>query len=302
MSNSLETIGSNLLSRLESFSLGSFGVEDAAVATESQSSKSCPNCEPLKTPSTPFAKGAGDSVDIALNDIKQGAIGDCFLMAAQGALASANPDTIRNAIRDNGDGTYTVTLYEKSGGFLGLGQSVEKREITVNAEFPKDGKHANPTGDQVDNKAEIWPLIVEKAYAQLKGGYEAISQGGLPKDVMFALTGKEANSVKTNKLSFDDLAANLSGGQAVTASTTDLRNVPFATPGDASSGGVYGMITTKGTGTKDERHAYIVQSTYVAADGQQMVRLFNPWGSSHPSDMPFAEFQKLFTHVDISGK
>src|SRR5262249_40417620 len=136
---------------------------------------------------------------VSASDINQGAAGDCYLIAALSAVAGAQPQVIRSAIkleRENKDGTaiYGVRLYVPSAegpphpvtihvttkvyfdhGFLGLGQS--------------------PTYSKAP-EAEMWPLLMEKAFAQYKRSYEAIGQGGTSDEPLFALTGKP-QSLKT---------------------------------------------------------------------------------------------------------
>jgi len=41
-------------------------------------------------------------------------------------------------------------------------------------------------------KPEIWPILLEKAWAKLHGSYKRI-EGGLPGNALFALTGKPAS-------------------------------------------------------------------------------------------------------------
>ena len=77
-----------------------------------------------------------------------------------------------------------VVCYKDS--FLGLfGRGQAPIEVTVDADFPtKDGK------TQLYTKAkdgELWPLIIEKAYAKLDGGYERLGKGGSPCTIWQAL-------------------------------------------------------------------------------------------------------------------
>jgi len=52
------------------------------------------------------APGLADSGDtVNINDIQQGSLGDCFFLAAVGAIAKSNPQFIHDIIHDNGDGT-----------------------------------------------------------------------------------------------------------------------------------------------------------------------------------------------------
>ena len=46
---------------------------------------------------------------------------------------------------------------------------------------------------------EVWPLLLEKAFAKLKGSYHALS-GGLPLDAMKAMTGYEGERVRCTLL------------------------------------------------------------------------------------------------------
>ena len=48
-------------------------------------------------------------------DPRQNYIGDCYLASGISSLAASSPDVIKNAIKDNHDGTYTVRFYEGVG-------------------------------------------------------------------------------------------------------------------------------------------------------------------------------------------
>ncbi len=122
---------------------------------------------------------------ISPSDIKQGYLGDCYFLAALASVAQQHPEVIWNAIKDNGDGTYTVTFYQD-------GKPVP---VTVDAEFPvtEDAK-GNPTGTPAyartgSTRDELWPLIMEKAYAQLDGGSYRKIEGGWPGEAVELLTG-----------------------------------------------------------------------------------------------------------------
>src|SRR5262249_6721017 len=98
-------------------------------------------------------------------------LGDCWFLAGLGAIALSDPDFIKRQVRDNGDGTYTVTFYERTGD----GQFVP-RQVTVDGDFPVDSSgnpvYDHPAGD------ETWAMIYERAFAQWKGGYDDIEGGG----------------------------------------------------------------------------------------------------------------------------
>ena len=81
----------------------------------------------------PFIQGTGESGDILPSDVSQGRIANCYLIAGLAALAQKSPDTLRNGITKNDDGTYTVTLYQSTWGGLSTGEV----KITVTPDFPK---------------------------------------------------------------------------------------------------------------------------------------------------------------------
>ncbi|MET0910817.1 MAG: C2 family cysteine protease, partial [Ilumatobacteraceae bacterium] len=100
----------------------------------------------------------------ALTDIDQGDLGDCWFLASLGAISQSDPGWITRHIRDNGDGTHTVTLYDRTGD-----GEYEPVEITVDGDFPVDAD-GDPVYSQPAAGNETWAMLYEKAFAQWKGG------------------------------------------------------------------------------------------------------------------------------------
>ena len=219
---------------------------------------------------------------ISFDDVVQGSIGDCYLAASLSALAHANPDLIKNAIKDNGDNTYTVRLYENG------------REVKVTV----DGDLATgATGNQRYAKSrtgnEMWVGLMEKAFAQWKGGYEAIGNGGTAGSVISAVTGKSASWTTT--------ASNLNAVYEQVKTGT-ANHKPMAAPTHGTTSGV----DYNGTGVY-ANHMYTVLGASEEA-GQKYIQLRNPWGrSEHGSDgkddgifkMKLEDFGKLYVGVNI---
>ena len=58
-----------------------------------------------------FLKGEDDNA-IHPSDIDQQGLGDCYLLASLAEIAQQNPELIRDIIRPNDNGTFTVTFYD----------------------------------------------------------------------------------------------------------------------------------------------------------------------------------------------
>ncbi|MSP91966.1 MAG: hypothetical protein EXR79_09245 [Myxococcales bacterium] len=254
---------------------------------------------------------------IQASDVRQGRIADCFLAASMSAVAGARPDAIKNAIIDNKDGTYSVRFYK-------VDWNGEKRvsKETVDSDLPWDQAsdapaYAKSTEGGEGGKAwmELWPSILEKAYAQWKGGsYDAIGHGGNSGDVLEALTGQRSTSESTAGAEAggtnDALWAKMKKASAekrpMTAGSGDKDDAKYKDP----KAGVYGW------------HAYTVLGVEEKKAGdktEKMVTLRNPWGKRRrdgdaaavgDSDnekaagvfqLEWKEFRRLYDDVTISG-
>lgn len=191
---------------------------------------------------------------VSERDISQGAMGDCYFLASLAAVAHAHPELIRDALRQNDDGTVTVTFHAN-------GKPVP---ITVDADLPALAlpvlDRANLFGGST-TAGELWPALVEKAYAQWKGGYDAIGHGGWMAPALEAITGKRADDYALKGLAADSVAAMIEKaaeqGRPMTCST-------------GSSPAVRDLVPN---------HAYSVLGV-VRHDGEAWVQLRNPWASA----------------------
>lgn len=102
--------------------------------------------------SNPSIYGSQNPLDsIKPEAVKQGAVGNCYFMAALSSLASTNPRAIKNMINENEDGTFTVTFPGDS-----------SQPITVSR--PTDAELTLYGGDT--GKYGIWAAVMEKAYGK----------------------------------------------------------------------------------------------------------------------------------------
>ena len=134
----------------------------------------------------------GTTSPVSVSDINQGQLGDCFLLSPIGEEARFHQSAIMNMIHDNGNGYETVTLYTDRNGRLPsfASTSFKATSVIVTNSFSAQSVNNRATQDVVGNQKEIWPQVIEKAFATLAGGYGAIANGGYPVLAMEELTGQ----------------------------------------------------------------------------------------------------------------
>lgn len=91
-----------------------------------------------------------------IDDVDQNAVPDCWMLSALAGIAAKNPDAIRQAVTDLGDGTYAVRFYR-------AGQEAYYR---VDADLATTS--ASSTGLRnagFGQDGSIWVSVIEKAYA-----------------------------------------------------------------------------------------------------------------------------------------
>ncbi|MBS1153021.1 MAG: peptidase calpain, partial [Myxococcaceae bacterium] len=218
--------------------------------------------------------------------------GDCYFPAAMAAVASMNPEAIQKAIKDNGDGTYSVRFYEN-------GNQARPVDIKVDGDLyarsyggPVYGSSLG--GSTEPAKMELWFPLMEKAYAQWKGSYETIGGGGVAGKVMSEVVGKsydyESLSASNQDQMFDRITRAAANSQPMAAGTYGSDQADKYT-----NTGVYA------------NHAYSVLGTETE-NGTKYVKLRNPWGQSeHGSDgkndgffrMELGKFAELYRAVHI---
>lgn len=173
-----------------------------------------------------------------VTDVAQGKYATCWCLAAMQAIVRQSPEMIENMIKENPNGTFTVTFGDG-------------RTVTVTPDVPADGARVGKTA---------WPAVMEKAFAQLGGSYEEIN-GGAPSAALTALTGKKAVKYQTVKPSMGDIAARFRNGTAYA----------LAFPSERALDGIPDL---KRRGIQ-AGHAYAVVAV---DPSRGTVTLANPWG------------------------
>lgn len=194
------------------------------------------------------------------DDINQGAVGDCYFLAALAEAALRSNSTITNMFIVNGDGTYTVKFYGYSGVDYVTVDSFLPTNWNGNLYYATRGlNYANAAG-------ELWVALAEKAYAQLnefgwsrpgsyngQNSYTALS-GGYIYAALGHVTGQSTTPFTMTSTGFQTFVNAWNAGKSIGFAS-------YSSP-PAGSGVVGG-------------HAYAVIG-YNAAN--QTVTLYNPWG------------------------
>jgi hypothetical protein len=217
-----------------------------------------------------------------LEDIDQGDLGDCWFLAGLGAITLSDPEFIKHQIRDNGDGTYTVTFYKRTGD-----GEFAPEQVTVDGDFPVDGDgnavYDHPAGD------ETWAMIYEKAFAQWKGGYDDI-EGGWGDQSMEAIYGREFDRLDPGDMSDQDLVWELNRRPVTVGTKNPAKIGDWVMPWDRDLVDEFDELHVV------DSHVYTVKGTF-ERDGKTYVDLYNPWGWEH-AQLTLDQFRDLFDEVD----
>ncbi len=202
-------------------------------------------------------------------DVRQGAIGDCYFPAALAAIAHTDPEVIKNMVKKNDDGTFTVSFYENR--YSGVGN---KADITVDGDLYVRAWGGPLYGDSLGTprdpaEMELWFPIVEKAYAVWKGDYNTIGNGGVTGKVLSEVMGAPYEHTSLSDYNKDR------AWQTIIEGTKNGWPMAAGTHGDRESA----RYTNTGVYAN---HAYSIHG-YEEENGVKYVKLRNPWGQSEPS-------------------
>lgn len=95
-----------------------------------------------------------------MEDIQQGGVGDCYLLAGLASVVMKDPMIIKRSMRDNGK-TVTVRFYEPLRNEEGEELGLRPVYITVNKSIVK----ARVIGIDLYASSSLWVQMIEKAYA-----------------------------------------------------------------------------------------------------------------------------------------
>jgi len=234
------------------------------------------------------------------DDVVQGHLGDCWLLAAMAAL-SEFPESIQNVFvtkEYNPQGKYTLRLYDDYRSHL------EKKDVwtyvTIDDRIPVDSEDHEPLF-ATPNGRELWVFLLEKAFAKYCWGYTNLS-GGHALWALHVITGDIAFRVEYDEEKGDWEKLNLKYKKKWDEESDPLKKNPaeryVLTMDDDrySDEKMWHLLleynkrhsvmicgkTNKGESKDDDvgivaGHAYTLCET-VEVDDLRMLQLRNPWG------------------------
>lgn len=194
--------------------------------------------------------------------VRQGQLGDCYLLGVVVSVAQRNPQLIRDMIQDHGDGTFTVTFkkYDHArGGYVDEAVKVDNTMYT--------GIYGGLALGRCST-GETWLPILEKAYAAWRGSFDG-ARSGFPYEVFEAVLGEQGRHHLLEDAAADAVWAQLKRADARKDAMTTWTRVedeqcPFTNTGLFPD------------------HLYTVLET-VEEGGERFVKLRNPWGRGRPA-------------------
>ncbi len=187
----------------------------------------------------------------AETDVEQGLIGDCYLLAPLMTVARLDPDRIRQAVTELGDGTFAVRFI----------RDAQEVYVRVDADLPTWTDPTTPLYAALGAQRSMWVAVMEKAYTFFRKGegtYNSIHAGWMTEG--FEVLGLTPRQLDAGVVKAADVLARirdeLAAGAAVTWATSTVPNgIPLI-----------------------DGHAYAVVSVELDVNGNRMaLRLRNPW-------------------------
>ena len=204
---------------------------------------------------------------VSYQDINQGNLGDCYLLAALAGTAYRTPSTIQNMFTDNGDGTFTVRFFRNG----------VANYVTVDRYLPTTASgsfyYANRDRGLLYNNTgnELWVALAERAYAQIN------ESGWIGQDNTNSYNGVDGGTL------------------SAISHITGLSNTGYISPLNTSEL-VRAYNANQITYLSDGGHAYTLVG-YNSSTG--VFTVYNPWG--HTETYTNTQMTSKFVRFGYSG-
>lgn len=223
------------------------------------------------------------------NDPIQGAVANCYFIAAISAIAWATPYTIEHKVRATGTGeadrTNAIQFFTKGGGKDAATRLVEVTDNTI------VNSSNSPVYCRSNDAGEIWPAVYEKAFAKwitnVNDDKPDISQTayGDPAKAVAQLTNKTPYYYYTSSRTGLDLFGIVRENSMSYKTINPMVAWTYGSGKDYSGSNIVG------------NHAYTVLG-WSTFNGKNYIILRNPWGVTEPNGLN--SYQGLISFFDGS--
>lgn len=227
--------------------------------------------------------------------INQGPLGDCYLEAALASIAATEPELIRDMIKENGDGTFTVT-------FNG------DRDNPVTVKGPTEAEMVNFNNSENHGS---WANVIEKAFGEYSR--QSVTRRSIANHAITGVGHTPTEGADGGEMMLGSAMSLLTGRERdvnslrLTWESTLRSKMSDAFADGDNRGPVIASImnwtwNAKNSDGLTDGHAYAVTNFDKATD---TVTVMNPYGRGSGPDgtmtMSLAEFHRKFSVVTFSG-
>ena len=240
-----------------------------------------------------FGNNSNAALDVPSSaDMRQGALGDCYFIAALGTLADSDPSSIENMFINNGvqNGvqSWTVRFYYDTP------QGYTADYVTVNALLPGYAATA-PEYAQPGADGGWWIPLLEKAYAQWN---QTGNEGRNGQNSYASLTGGWMDAV-------DEAVLGAAAADYSPSATGAAQAVIAALEGGAAvTAGIFTNGSSQFTNLNlVSGHAYQVASynNNPQSANYGTFQLANPWGTYEPQPLTWSELAEFCPGIVVAG-
>ncbi|PQE10791.1 calpain family cysteine protease protein [Rutstroemia sp. NJR-2017a BBW] len=227
-------------------------------------------------------------------DVKQGSLGDCWLMASLTALANMENGIQRICVEWDTNGEWIISiiddkLYLKSPDWDSPSVHRHLLEQTDREDVEKEYRKTYQTGSEAlyfarcKDPNATWLPLLEKAYAKAHGDFASL-EGGWIGEGLEDLTGGVTTELLTSDiLDIDEFWHN------------EVLKVNKEFLFGCSTG-----VLDRGYGSRNgitEGHAYVIMEARELSTGERLLKLRNPWGKGKKGNWegPWSDGSKEFT-------